>query len=62
MSKVSSPMMALRSFVAQYQTQKDAALALGIARSYLNDVLSERRGFSDHLLDKLGLKRQVVRK
>lgn len=52
---------ALHKFVDQYPTQKDAARALGVSPAYLSDVKNGRRTFSDNLLQKLGLRRVVVK-
>jgi plasmid maintenance system antidote protein VapI len=54
------PQVALASFVERYETQTDAAKALGIKPPYLSDLLHGHRGFSDRILKRLGLKRVVV--
>ncbi len=55
------PIETLRAFVANYPTQRQAAAALGISPVYLSDILNERRDFSNTVLEKLGLKRIVVK-
>ena len=54
------PLAALKSFVANYPTQKAAAGALGIGSSHLGSLLKGRRKIHDGILKKLGLKRIVV--
>jgi hypothetical protein len=51
----------LEKQVRKAGSQKEAAEALGISAQYLNDLLQGRRGASDNVLEKLGLKRIVVR-
>ena len=51
----------LEKQVRRAGTQKDAATALGISPQYLNDLLQGRRDASDNILEKLGLKRVVVK-
>ena len=55
------PLAALRAFVKQHGTQRQAAVALEISTAYLSDILNGRRDFSDEILAKLGLKRSVVK-
>jgi transcriptional regulator with XRE-family HTH domain len=50
----------LRAFAEQYETQEEAARALGISGAYLSDLLRNRRTWSDAMLEKLGLTRIVV--
>ena len=52
---------ALHAFVDQYDTQAQAAAALNIQPSYMNDLIHARRDISDGILKKLGLKRVVVK-
>lgn len=54
------PLVALKRFVGEYETQGAAADALGVSRPYLSDILNGRREFSDAILQKLGLRRIVV--
>jgi len=42
-------------------SQQAAAAALGISAQYLNDLLRGRRDASEAILDKLGLRRIIVR-
>ena len=51
----------LQKRVERAGSQKQAAEELGISPQYLNDLLQERRGASDNVLEKLGLKRIVVK-
>lgn len=59
--KATEPLDALRQYVERYPTQQDAAAALEIHPSYLSALLKGRQGFSESILDKLGLKRVVVK-
>lgn len=55
----------LQSFVREFPPdarQKKAAAELGITPQYLSDLLKGRRRFSDSILEKLGLRRAVVRR
>ena len=52
----------LLKFVGHFDTQKDAAKALGVTPAYLSDLVNVRRDLSENILKKLGLKRAVVRK
>jgi hypothetical protein len=51
----------LQKKVKKAGSQKELASALGISSQYLNDLLQGRRNASDNILDKLGLKRVVVK-
>jgi transcriptional regulator with XRE-family HTH domain len=51
----------LEKQVRKAGSQKEAADALGISAQYLNDLLRGRREASGNVLEKLGLKRIVVR-
>lgn len=51
----------LEKHVKRAGNQRNAALALGISAQYLNDLLQGRRAPSDVILEKLGLKRVIVR-
>lgn len=55
------PITALRAVVSRYDTQKAAALALGIRQQHLSDLLHGRRTFSEAMLAKLGLTRVIQR-
>lgn len=50
----------LRALVTKHGNQVTTAKALGIAPSYLSDLLNGRRQCSDAILSKLGLQRVVV--
>ena len=54
------PRAALLEFIASQGTQKSAAAALGVSATYLVDLKRGRRGFSDVMLEKLGLRRVVI--
>jgi len=54
------PLVALNAFIKKHKTQAAAAAELGIARSYLSEIVNGRRDFSDPILEKLGLRRIVV--
>jgi hypothetical protein len=51
----------LRRLVREAGTQAKAGAQLGVGQSYVCDLLAGRREFSDNMLSKLGLKREVVR-
>lgn len=50
----------LREVIRKEGSQLDASAKLGIAPSYLSDLLHGRRKFSDAILEKLGLRRTVI--
>lgn len=56
---------ALKAYVKKFtdtdRTQADAASSLAVSQQYLTDLLKGRRGFSDRLLKKLGLRKAVVK-
>ena len=52
---------ALKHYCKRFETQGDAASSLAVSKQYLNDLLHGRRGFSDRLLKKLGLRKAVVK-
>lgn len=51
----------LEAYVKRFPSQVAAARSMGITRSYLNHMLAGRRGFSDAILEHLGLKRVVTK-
>ena len=55
-------MVVLKAFMARYPTQKEAAAALGVSAAYLVDLKRGSRGFSNAMLEKLGLERVITRK
>ena len=55
------PLEALRTFIAKHGNQRKAAKALGISEPYMTDLVHGRRRVSDSLLEKLGLRRTIVR-
>ncbi len=54
------PYARLLEFRRQYPTQLATAKALGIAPSYLTDLIKRRRDFSARVLTALGLERTSV--
>jgi hypothetical protein len=55
------PFEALERFIAEHGSRAEACKALGIKPAYLSDLLNGRRGFSENILNALGLKRIVVK-
>ena len=55
------PLEVLHAFRQKYQTQADAAAALNISLPYFNDMMNMRRDISPRILEKLGLRRVVVK-
>jgi plasmid maintenance system antidote protein VapI len=55
------PIKALRRVVDACVTQRAAAKKLGISEPFMSDLLRGRRTFSDRMLAKLGLRRDVVK-
>ena len=51
---------ALRAVVKSQGTQLAAAKRLGCSEAYVSDLLRGRRGFSDEMLGKLGLRRTII--
>ena len=61
MTPITDPRRVLLDFVARFDTQREAADALGISKQYLSDMLiNYNRGLSDRMLNKLGLRRVIV--
>ena len=56
--KTQSPLDTLERVVSKYRNREEAAKAIGISESYLNDLIHERRDFSDQMLERIGLKRE----
>ena len=54
-----NPLLLLRKGVKKAGSQTAYAQSLGISPSYLNDLLKERRAFSDRLLKKLGVVKET---
>ena len=54
------PRERLREVVQRYATQQDAAKELGIAPSYLSDMLLGKRNISGRILSWIGLRSVVV--
>jgi hypothetical protein len=52
---------ALQRFRDQFETNKDAAKALGVTPVYFGDLLRARRDISPRILQKLGLRKAVVK-
>lgn len=61
MAQTTNPHDVLEAFVSKHPTQRDAADALEISQAYINDLLHNRRDFSDAMLRKLGLRRIIVK-
>lgn len=61
MQRELDPLETLRTFVKRYPTQRAAASALGIHEVYLCALLAERCGFSDRMLERLGLRYAIVK-
>ena len=55
------PIKALHRVVDACVTQRAAAKKLGISEPFMSDLLRGRRTFSDRMLAKLGLRRDVVK-
>jgi hypothetical protein len=56
-----NPRSFLQIYVREFPSQAAAARAMGISRSYLNHILAGRKSFSESILDKIGLKRVLVK-
>lgn len=56
------PMTALKAHIAKFPSQAKAAESIGMSQQLLSQVIRGKIGFSDTLLDKLGLRRVVVSK
>ena len=54
------PAQVLLRFIAGRPSQAAAAIELGVSAAYLVDLKRGRRGFSDVMLEKLGLRRVVI--
>lgn len=59
--KEMNPLDALRTYCDRCGTQRKAAVSLGISQAYLSDLLLGRREFSPAMLEKLGLRKIVVK-
>ena len=53
---------ALEALVAKHGTQQVAAKVLRVSPQYINDLLRGRREFSSSMLEKLGMRRVVVKR
>ena len=62
MVKVVDAHVVLAAFVADYETQSQAAAALGVSGTFLSDLLAKKRDCSEKILDQLGLQRAVIAK
>jgi hypothetical protein len=56
-----NPLLILEKYVLKAGNQKKAAAELGISAQYLCDLLAGRREPSDQMLEKLGLRRAIVK-
>ncbi len=50
----------LRTFVAKYPTQREAADALGVSKQYLTQMLARVDPISDRILHQLGLRKTII--
>ena len=50
----------IKELVREAGSQAEVAEGLGISRSYLNDILQERREISGEIAAKLGFERQII--
>lgn len=58
---VVEPIEVLARFVAKYDRRQDAAKALGVSGPFLTDMLKGGRAVSPKVLERLGLRRAVVK-
>ena len=58
MAKTLEPIAELKRIVKECGTQRAAASLLGISQALLSDLLFGRRGFSDAMLEKMGLEKR----
>jgi hypothetical protein len=54
-------MKEVNAFVSEFDSQKDAAAALGITPAYLSDILNRRCNISDRIAAKFGYEWRIVR-
>jgi hypothetical protein len=59
MAKI-NPLAALQAFVDKHETQRAAAMALGVSAPFLTMVLKGNRQIPSRVLLKLGLKKATV--
>ena len=52
----------LLALVETHGSQAAVAQRLGVSDAYVSDLLNNRRSFSDTMLEKLGLRRIVVKR
>lgn len=55
------PVAVLRSMTEELGGQVNVAKQLGISQVYVSDLLNRRRDFSDQMLDRIGLRRTVIK-
>ena len=53
---MANPITELKARVATYQTQNEAARALGVSSGYLSDLMNGKRGFGNKMLKALGIR------
>lgn len=58
--KRANPQKALQALVMRCGSEAAAGVVLGVTQQYVNDLLKNRRPFSDRVLSKLRLRRVVV--
>lgn len=61
MRNETSPVEMLRRAIKEAGTQARLAEQWGVSQAYISDMLNKRRGFSDAVLARLGLRRVVVK-
>lgn len=59
--KIVNPTDELLKVIKKHGSQTAAAKALGISDAYLSDMANGRRDLSDAMLEKLGMKRVVIK-
>lgn len=56
-----NPVGALQAFIGMYESQREAADALGVTGAFLSHMLAGKSPVSPKVLARLGLKRVVVK-
>ena len=55
------PLEVLKAQVAEAGGQVELAKRFNLSQAYISDLLRGRRGFSDQMLDRIGLRRTVIK-
>lgn len=50
----------VRTLVATFEFQGDAAASWDVSRAYISDILNKRKGIPGWLLEKVGLSRELI--